>query len=90
MKFFELMASGRPLVISPLPALAAFYDQVAVACSADEFVACCDDALRDSEVARAARLELASKHTWSARIDALMGDVERRLAEKVRLGGPRA
>jgi glycosyltransferase involved in cell wall biosynthesis len=78
-KFFEFLASGRPVVISPLPALESFYDRVLVARTADEFVARCDAALDDREEARTARIELAARHSWAERIRQLMEHIERRL-----------
>jgi glycosyltransferase involved in cell wall biosynthesis len=80
-KFFEFLASGRPVVISNLPALKSYYDQVLVATNADEFVARCDAALGDSEAHKTARVELAAKHSWPERIRQLMEHVEERLAE---------
>jgi len=81
-KFFEFLASGRPVVISELPALREFYDTVLVASDADEFVERCQTALGDTEAARRSRIELASRHTWSDRVRKLMAHVDERLAEK--------
>jgi len=74
-KFFEYLASGRPVVTSALPALAEHFDAVRVARSADEFVAQCEAALRDPAEGRAERISLARRHTWEHRVEALLGRV---------------
>jgi glycosyltransferase involved in cell wall biosynthesis len=79
-KFFEFLGSGKPVVISDLPALAEYWDAVLVARDADEFLHCCERALVDTEAARERRLALASKHTWETRVAELMQHVEARLA----------
>ena len=92
-KFFEFMATGAPVVISALPALREFWDQVLVAEDAAGFVARCEQALceRDDEAARQRRLALAQKHSWPERVRQLMEHVERalELSERAR-ASPRA
>jgi glycosyltransferase involved in cell wall biosynthesis len=80
-KFFELLASGKPVVISPLPALADYYDRVEVARSAEEFVAACERALLDPARGQGARLALAAENTWEHRVERMMAHVERALAK---------
>ncbi len=80
-KFFELLASGKPVVISPLPALAEYFDQVEVARSAEEFVAACERALADPARNEGARLALAAENTWEHRVERLMAHVDRALAK---------
>jgi glycosyltransferase involved in cell wall biosynthesis len=79
-KFFELLASGKPVVISALPALADYYVQVEVARSAEEFVAACERALADPGRTEAARLALAAENTLEHRVERMMAHVERALA----------
>jgi glycosyltransferase involved in cell wall biosynthesis len=81
-KFFELLASGKPLVISDLPALRDYYDRVRVARDADEFVALCEAALAEPAAGRDARLALAAENTWEHRVERIMLHVRRALAEK--------
>jgi len=81
-KFFELLASGKPLVVSDLPSLRAFYDRVHVAHDANEFVAACERALSAPEVGRDARLALAAENTWEHRVARMMAHVERALAHQ--------
>jgi glycosyltransferase involved in cell wall biosynthesis len=81
-KFFELLASGKPLVTSDLPALADYYDRVRVARTADEFVAACEAALQNPDLGRDARLALAAENTWEHRVERILVHVRRALAEK--------
>jgi glycosyltransferase involved in cell wall biosynthesis len=89
-KFFELLASGKPLVISDLPALRDYYATVRVARSADDFVSACEAALTDPTAGLAARLKLASENTWEHRVERILVHVERALAEKSAGPGARA
>jgi glycosyltransferase involved in cell wall biosynthesis len=79
-KFFEFLASGRPVVISELPALERYFDAVLVAKTADEFVELCAQAVAEPERGKARRLELAAKNDWSSRITKLMELIECRLS----------
>lgn len=86
-KFFELLASGKPLVISDLPALREYYGRVAVARTSDEFVHACEAALAHPEAGREERLALAAANTWEHRVERILVHVDRALAEKTRLAG---
>jgi len=79
-KFFEFLATGKPVVISKLPSLEAYYDDVLVAETAEEFVARCDEALATGAEGRAARVALAEKNSWPKRIGELMRLIEAKLA----------
>lgn len=79
-KFFELLASGLPLVISELPALRDYYQRVRVAKSADEFVRECEGALADPATGRDERLALAAENTWEHRVERILVHVDRALA----------
>jgi glycosyltransferase involved in cell wall biosynthesis len=81
-KFFELLASGKPLVISDLPALRDYHDRVRVGRDAEEFVAACEAALAEPDAGRDARLALAAENTWEHRVERIMVHVRRALAEK--------
>jgi glycosyltransferase involved in cell wall biosynthesis len=81
-KFFELLASGLPLVISELPALRDYYDRVRVARSAEDFVRECEAGLADPEAGRAGRLALAAENTWEHRVERIFVHVDRALAAR--------
>ena len=79
-KFFEFLATGKPVVISQLPALSEFYDAVGVAGDADEFVEWCEALLSDDDpVEKQRRIELAEEHSWPERVRKLMERVQERL-----------
>ncbi len=87
-KFFEMLASGRPLVISPLPAVEQYWGAARVADSAAAFIAACDAAVStDSERDKQARLELAAQNSWDSRVKKLLDLVEAALAKRAQ--GPR-
>ena len=72
-KFFEFLASGRPVVISPLPAVEQYWDAVRVAETPAAFVEACDAALAgDALEAKQRRIELAHKNSWDARVMKLL------------------
>ena len=80
-KFFEMLATGKPLVISALPSLEAYFDDVLVARDADGFVTACEAALQDTPEQRDARIALAQRNSWEKRVSELSQHVERRLDE---------
>jgi glycosyltransferase involved in cell wall biosynthesis len=81
-KFFELLASGKPVVISPLPALSEYFGRVEVARNADEFVLACERVLAKPDANRDHRLALAAENTWEHRVERLLTEVERAIAER--------
>jgi glycosyltransferase involved in cell wall biosynthesis len=69
MKTYEYLAAGRPVVSTPLPALADVPD-VARAATAEEFSDRLQEALdRDTPAARAARSAAAQDHSWESRLE---------------------
>ena len=80
-KFFEFLATGKPVVISNLPALQEHYGTVLVASTADEFVAACEQALQLGVQGRERRVALAEANSWLRRIGRLLELIEARLAE---------
>lgn len=79
-KFFEFLATGKPVVISNLPALEEFYDVVGVAQNSAEFIEWCEAMLDDDdEELREQRIALAREHSWPRRVEKLMARVNERL-----------
>jgi glycosyltransferase involved in cell wall biosynthesis len=69
MKTYEYLAAGRPVVATPLPALADVRD-VTLAATAEEFAARLQEALdQDTPAARAARSAAAQEHSWESRLE---------------------
>jgi len=79
LKFFETLASGRPLVISRLPALADHYDAAIVADDADGFLRACEAAIAEADTAadRERRIALAQGNTWESRIARMLELIDR-------------
>ncbi len=76
-KFFEFLASGRPVVISPLPAVREYWDSVRVAETPEAFIDQCQAALADADpAALQRRLELANQNNWDSRVGKLLALVD--------------
>lgn len=69
LKLREYLATGRPVVSTPFPALLPYKDNVFVATSADEWVAAIRSAI--DEPSSPDRQALVKDHTWQARADML-------------------
>ena len=78
-KFFEYMATGKPVVVSRLPALEEFLGSVRVADDAQSFVAQCDDAIRSRGAGSSERIALAEANSWDSRVSKLMQLIETKL-----------
>lgn len=79
-KFFELLATGKPVVVSKLPALETFLKEVYVADTTEEFVSQVDRAVEAGSKGAEARIALAEENSWPSRIKAMMTLIEARLA----------
>lgn len=71
MKFFEYLAAGKPVVATDLPTLSEFREHFYCARDADEFAAALDVALAEDPARVAARIELARRYSWRARMEEL-------------------
>ncbi|MEO1233603.1 MAG: glycosyltransferase [Myxococcota bacterium] len=81
-KFFEYLATGKPVVISPLPSLEPYFGAVRVASEVEGFIDACEDALRRPEDGKGGRLQLADENAWPARIRKMMDLVEARQRDR--------
>ena len=68
-KFFEFLATGKPVVISNLPSLEEYYKFVFVAKNKNEFSECIDKALVEGDQMKDERIQLAKKNKWDDRIE---------------------
>ena len=75
-KFFESLATGKPLVISRLPALEEFWEDALVADDEDGFVRRCEEALELGERGDEQRVALAREYSWPKRISKIMDHIE--------------
>ncbi len=69
LKFFEYLATGKPVVSTPLPSILKYAGQAGIATHAEGFVQEIERALADPGWGREARLELARSHTWDRRLE---------------------
>jgi glycosyltransferase involved in cell wall biosynthesis len=72
LKLREYLASGRPVVATPLPEVAAYSDVVHLASNAETFVAACAFAIDGPRDLRAERLPRLRNESWDARAEAFL------------------
>ncbi len=78
MKFFEYLAAGKPVVATDLPTLSEFREAFYPVCGAEEFAGALEAALTEDVSRAAARIVLAQKYSWDARmivIDKIVTDL---------------
>ncbi|MHB8170623.1 MAG: glycosyltransferase [Thermincolia bacterium] len=73
LKFYEYLASGKPIVTVDMPGVREFADIVEVAEGREDFVARIEAALAtESEEKKLQRLERAREHSWESRVRFMM------------------
>jgi len=77
LKFFEYLASGKPVVSTALESLRDFSDYFYFSDGKEEFVENISRALKEDEALSDKRIELASRYTWNARIREMSELIER-------------
>lgn len=70
LKFWEFMATGKPIVVSGLPELREYEGLIEYAKSAEEFIQKCEEALKNPGQTEE-RVLLAQEHTWEKRASRL-------------------
>jgi glycosyltransferase involved in cell wall biosynthesis len=84
LKLHEYLATGRPIVSMPLPAVKPFSEYVSLAETEQEWLAKLEESLqpqRNETAQRAARQVVAKEHDW----DALVGRLAKCFADRLRL-----
>lgn len=82
-KVREYMATGKPVVIAPLPEYEPMKDVLRIARSRDEFLLLVEDALNESDAdAPRARQAAVAGGTWDARAEWVSEIIERELEKK--------
>jgi glycosyltransferase involved in cell wall biosynthesis len=72
-KFFEYLASGKPVVVTPIPALERHLGLVETGTNAEELVEALGRAMsNDDAEKRGRRLAVAAQNTWDDRIDRII------------------
>jgi len=70
MKFFEYMASGKPIVISSIPELLQYKDVVKIGYSHEDFINKIKLAINDTSTeASLKRKNIAKKYSWDSRVE---------------------
>lgn len=83
LKLREYLATGKPVVTLPLPAVEHFRDVVHLADSREDFLAAIERALLDQDPAAAARrIDAVRDMSWDARVAATLDEVGLALAEQ--------
>jgi glycosyltransferase involved in cell wall biosynthesis len=74
LKFWEYLASGKPIVTTPLPALQEHYEHVEVGSDTESFVLALRHALATSEdeALKQHRVELAAHQSWERRAEEML------------------
>ena len=82
-KVREYMATGKPVVISPLPEYEPMRDVLRIARSRDDFLSLVEDALHETgSTLRAQRQAAVKEGTWDARAEFVSNIIEEALASK--------
>ncbi|KAF0132910.1 MAG: group 1 glycosyl transferase [Candidatus Saganbacteria bacterium] len=69
-KFFEFMATGKPVIATALPALANYAEYIEYVKTNNDFVLGIDKLLKgDNETQKMKRVEIARNNSWQTRID---------------------
>lgn len=81
MKFFEYLATGLPVVATPLPSLLPYHEAVHLARTPAQWVRAIEAALADPADLAEQRRVLARRHTWQARIAEMEREIGDALGE---------
>ena len=73
LKIHEYLATGKPVVSTPLEGIVLCRDYIELALGTEEFVVAADKVLADPEAGRAERLGYAAENDWTSRVEALAG-----------------
>lgn len=81
-KLWEYLAFGKPIVSTNVAGFRDYPDLCRIASGNDEFVAACRLALEERDNLRPERIAEARKHTWDARVDALLAAMKEMMGER--------
>ncbi|MEW6448454.1 MAG: glycosyltransferase [Bacillota bacterium] len=83
LKFYEYLASGRPVVSTEMPAVEEFADLIEIAADAPGFITAVEKALAEENAGRREkRLARAREHSWEARVALMEEKIVQVLQEK--------
>lgn len=76
LKFYEYLASGRPIASVPMPEIMEFRNLVEFGQGPEGFTAAINRALKDSSEKKAARLQKAQENSWESRSQFMIETIE--------------
>lgn len=76
-KFFESLATGKPVITTPLPSLEEYCRYVKTCKTSEEFSKAIKESLNEKDPKKKKdRINLAQKHDWASRIDKILELIE--------------
>ncbi|MGE5405156.1 MAG: glycosyltransferase, partial [Candidatus Saccharibacteria bacterium] len=81
LKFYEYLASGKPIASVPMPELDEFSDVVEFGEGPEGFIQSIERALADSPEKKSRRLQKAHDNSWESRVEFMMDKIHLKLAE---------
>lgn len=72
LKFWEFMATGKPIIVSGLPELRAYQSLIHYVTTVDEYSMAVTKSLQESGSGSAKRRAVAAEHSWQHRVDQIM------------------
>ncbi len=82
LKFYEYLASGRPIASIPMPEIMDFSELVEFGGGPEGFTAAVSRALKDTPRKKAARLQKALENSWESRAEFMMEQIEKYYTHK--------
>ena len=84
LKLYEYLASGLPIVSTPVPGSEQFQDLIATAVSPEECISAIEKELaQNSPELRKRRIHMAEQHSWNARVETIWGIIQRHFEQNV-------
>ncbi len=82
LKFYEYLASGRPIASVPMPEIMEFSELVEFGGGPEGFTAAISRALKDTPQKKEARLQKALDNSWESRAEFMMEQIEKSYTQK--------
>ncbi|KUG04977.1 glycosyltransferase [hydrocarbon metagenome] len=83
LKFYEYLASGRPIASVPMPEIMNFSELVEFGGGPEGFTAAISRALKDTPQKKEARLQKALENSWESRAEFMMEQIEKSYKQKM-------
>jgi glycosyltransferase involved in cell wall biosynthesis len=83
LKFYEYLASGKPIVSTPMPEMEIFADLIEIGHDLDSMIAAIEKALQDTPEEMKKRLDAAREHSWENRVKEMDARIIEALSKKM-------